>query len=409
MIEHLNKNLLQKYGNRQLNPAELISVVTHLENCGKCYKEFTEMFPQINQTIADFNKEIINRNEPFHLDYDEHLRPYIDETINEIDREIIESHLENCSSCSHQVRDLREFKESLELKKLKQEIAEKAKESVWTKFGNWFTANTRILAFGSLLIVVSLLGLFAFFNLPKQNDQAKVEPNINVAVPIQTPNVTPTDGVVTPTPTNIKVETNVNKPLPTVKNVNVTATPTPSPTITPQETELAEIKLPNYLKDLRTKTDSLRGNSDGKTEQIAIISPNGKVIRETSPTLNFNKLEGIETYEVSIYNGSTLIKKEIISSNSWRVSVTLSKEKLYEWQVSAKSGDKNYLGQGKFYIVSQVDENKIRRAKDSLQRGKAFAEAGLIDDARREFKQYLKQNPGSQSAKKLLLQIASKK
>jgi hypothetical protein len=406
MSEHLEKNLLQKYGNRQLNPAELISVVTHLESCEQCYKEFSEIFPQIDQTTAEFNHVIINQDEPFHLDYDEHLRPYIDETINEIDRDIIESHLENCSSCSHQVRDLREFKESLELKKLKQEIAEKAKESVWTKFGSWFTANTKFLAFASLLIAASLLGLFAFFNFPKPNDQVKNESNINVAVPIQTPITAATVEVVTPASI---IESNINKPTPTLKNANTATTPTPKPSpkpaITPQETELAEIKLPNYLKDLQTKTDKLRGNNDGRAEQIPILSPNGKVIRESSPTLNFTKIEGIESYEVSIYDGSTRIKKETISANSWRVPVNLPNGKLYEWQVSAKSGDKNYLGQGKFYVVSQAEENKIRQAKDSLQRGKAFAKAGLLDDARREFKQYLKQNPGSQSAKKLLRQL----
>jgi hypothetical protein len=400
MSEHLDKNLLQNYGNRQLNSADLISVVTHLESCEQCYKEFNEMFPQINQTTAEFNHAIINRNEPFHLDYDEHLRPYIDETINKIDREIIESHLENCSACSHQVRDLREFKESLELKTIKTALANQAEESVWTKCRNWLYGNSRILAFASLLVALSLLGLFAFFNVPKPNDQVKIEPNINVAMPVQTPTTTPNVEVVTPTP---KPEPSLIKPSPTVKNENV-ATPTPMP-VAPQEPEIAGLKLPNYLKDLRTKTDNLRGNNDGRAEPIAILSPNGKVIRESSPMLVFRKSEGVESYEISIYDGSMQIKKETTSANSWRVPVSLQKGKLYEWQVSAKSGDKNYLGFGKFYIVSQADENKIRAAKDQLQRGKAFAEAGLIDDAKREFQQYLKQNPDSQSAKKLLQQL----
>jgi hypothetical protein len=401
MSEHLEKNLLQRYGQRQLGSAELISVITHLESCELCYAEFSEMFPQIIRTTAEFNQTIINRNEPFHLDYDEHLRPYIDETNNEIDREIIESHLENCSSCSHQVRDLREFKESLELKKLKQEIAEKAKESVWTKLGGWFMVNTKFLAFASLLIALGIFGLFAFFNSGNQIIEVKNLPNTNVAVPIQIPTATPAIKVVTPTPI---VETNINKPTPTVKNVNV-ATPMPIPTITPQRIELAELKLPNYLKDLRTKPDNLRGNNDGKSENITIISPNGKVIRETSPTLNFTKVEGVESYEISVYDGATQIKKDTISTNSWQIPVNLPKGKLYEWQVFAKSGDKNYLGQGKFYLVSQADENKIRQAKDSLQRGKAFAEAGLLDEAKRQFLQYLKQNPSSQTVKKSLQQI----
>ena len=53
-----------------------------------------------------------------------------------------------------------------------------------------------------------------------------------------------------------------------------------------------------------------------------------------------------------------------------------------------------------FMIRPQMKRQKEQASfSDSLEKGKAFAEAGLLDDAKREFQQYLKQNPDSKIAK----------
>src|SRR5215218_1772510 len=51
------------------------------------------------------------RGEPFHLDYNEHLEPYVDGKVNEIDREIVDSHVALCSQCATDLRDLLAFKQ----------------------------------------------------------------------------------------------------------------------------------------------------------------------------------------------------------------------------------------------------------------------------------------------------------
>jgi hypothetical protein len=399
MSEHIAQQILEKYGRRELDSAERIKTILHLSKCENCLDEYQKMFP--NQTNPNQNVSLpLIDNEPFHLDFEEHLQPFVDNQISEVDRVIVESHIKNCVYCATSLRDLQEFSNTLRLQKIVDEQGRR--ESFWQRVSGFVSDNFRPLALAFSFLFVICLGLFWWINTPKivETDVVKSLPTPNVsplAINSQTPQLANT---------NIS-NLNKNTQNQTIQNKNSNlVTPTPNPTITPEETEIAELKLPNYLKDLRTKVDSLRGSNDGKTEEILIISPNGKVIRESSPTLNFQKIEEVESYEISIYDGSTQIKKETISANSWRVSVNLARGKLYEWQVSAKSGEKNYLGQGKFYVISQADGNKIRQAKDALQRGKAFAEAGLIEDAKREFQQYLKKNPTSQTAKNALKQLS---
>jgi hypothetical protein len=399
MSEHIVKEILEKYGRRELDSAERIKTILHLSKCNICHNEYQKMFP--NQTNPNQNVSLpLIDNEPFHLEFEEHLQPFVDNQISEVDRVIVESHIKNCDYCATSLRDLQEFSNTLRLQKIVDEQGQR--EGFWQRVSGFVSNNFRPLALAFSVLFAICLGLFWWINTPKivETDIVEVLPTPNVsplAINSQTPQIANT---------NIS-NSNKNTQNQNIQNKNANIpTPTPNPTITPQETELAELKLPNYLKDLRTKTDNLRGNNDGRTEQIVIVSPHGIVIRESSPSLNFKKLEGVEFYEISIYDGSTQIRKETISANSWRVPVNLPKGKLYEWQVSAKSGDQNYLGQGKFYVISQADGNKIRQAKDTLQRGKTFAEAGLIEDAKREFQQYLKQNPGSQTAKNALKQLS---
>jgi hypothetical protein len=364
------------------------------------------MFPQFAVTISEFNDAIDENSSDFHLDYDEHLRPYIDGKINEVDREIIESHLQFCALCLHQVRDLREFKQSLELQSLKDKLAKEEQESLLTKFGNWLNEYSKILTFAGLLVVFGLLGLWAFLNFRDQTKQlTKNENQIANNNPInsilqETPDPTPLSSA------NINVNSNANN-----KNNNANVTKPHTNTVIDEklpENELATLILPEYLKDLRLKPRNVRSPADLKTEIIRIISPNGKVIREESPLLNWTKIKGVQNYEISISDENlNELKKEIVSVNQWRVPLNLTKGGFFNWQVSAQSDNKEYLGKGKFYVISQASKARINQAKDSLERGKAFAEAGLLDEAKIEFRQYLKQNPSSQTARKLLQKVES--
>lgn len=399
--EHINEKDFRKYGESELPPREFLRVQTHLEICEDCRRRLDEMFPNIAETeeallINDLREE---KADDFHLNYEEHLKPFIYETIDAVDKEIVESHVEVCAVCRGDLRDLLNFHQELEREK---QIRELSKASWWTHFADWFSEPNRKavwLAFAAILIFVGAGAAWLF--LSKSSDEVVQNPtNIGKIENNQTaPNTNENQAV---------IETNQNSAVPkansTAENQNAVESP--------KAIELANLVLPKFLDDLQVnEVGTLRGSDDSPSQKIAVISPNGKVIRDSSPVLTWQNVSNIQTYEVTVFdaNDNRLAKNDAVGGNSWRVS-NLPKGKIYKWQVSAKSvsaDDKttDFLGQGKFYIVSERDENRIKQAKDSLEKGKAFAEAGLLREAAKEFRKYLANNPNSEVAKKFLRQV----
>lgn len=360
------------------------------------------MFPNIAETeeallIKDLREKIAN---DFHLNYEEHLKPFIYETIEAIDKEIVESHVEVCAECREDLRDLLNFHQELEREK---EIRKLSKASWWTSLTDWFSTPNRKaiwLAFATIIFIGGA-GLIWLLMSKSPNEIVQNPSNASDLQTNQTaPNINEPQAVVEANQTPVAPKNNSAN----TENKNVI--------VPAKEPELANLVLPKFLKDLKIeKVGTLLGSDDSPTQKIVVISPNGTVIRDSSPVLTWQNVPNIQTFEVAVFdeNDNRLAKNDAVSGNSWRVP-NLPKGKIYQWQVSGKSvvadgKTTNFIGQGKFYIVSQKDENRINQAKDALEKGKAFAEAGLLMEAAIEFRKYLGQNPNSENAKKFLRQV----
>src|SRR6185369_7427641 len=102
-LEHLSEKQLTGYRERSLDSQELLAVDRHLASCDLCHERLTRI-PLGASILFESN------DEPFHLDYEQHLEPYVEGTANEIDREIVDSHVAVCSRCAAELKDLLEFK-----------------------------------------------------------------------------------------------------------------------------------------------------------------------------------------------------------------------------------------------------------------------------------------------------------
>jgi hypothetical protein len=414
--EHLAEKELREYGENSVSPREFLRRQTHLETCPECQRRLDEMLPNLGiaETEMLFNALKENPADEFHLNYDEHLQPYVYQTIDAVTHEIVESHVEICAECREDLRDLLSFHESLETDR---QLREATRKSWWTDLAKWLNRPSPRqvwLAMAGILLFVGIAGFswIYYFNQPKEIVQTQVnQENTNL------PKTTTAQ-----VNQNLAVNTNQNKEL---TNQNK-ALPTPAATIKPspanaenqsaselpEEPKMANLVLPKFLKDLRiNEAGVLLGNNDSPTQQISVISPNTQVIRDSSPVLSWKSAPNVENYEVAVFDedDNRLAKAENFKGNLWRVP-KLAKGKIYQWQVTGKavSADgqiTNFLGKGRFYVVSQRDESRIAQAKNALERGKAFAEAGLLKEATNEFRQYLKQNPNSENAKKFLRQV----
>ena len=109
MDAHLSEGQFERYRQRRMSPAELLTADDHLAMCEACRRRLGDRQSLEAAAAAiqsDFRAAECATTE--HLSY-EQLAAYLDNEITDLDREILESHLENCRSCADEERDLREF------------------------------------------------------------------------------------------------------------------------------------------------------------------------------------------------------------------------------------------------------------------------------------------------------------
>ena len=399
--EHINEKDFTKYGESKLSPHEFLRVQTHLENCEDCERRLKEMFPNIAEMEEGLLIEDLSTRDAddFHLNYEEHLKPFIYGTISAIDKEIVESHVEICAACREDLRDLLVFHRELEQER---EIRELSRRSWWTHLTDWFShPNHKAVWLAVAAILIFIGSGLAWLFLSKPSDEI-VKKSANPS-DLETNQSAPKANI-----NQATIEVNQN----TAEPKGNSNTQNQNTVESPKEVELANLVLPKFLGDLRIEeTGTRRGSDDSPTQKIAVISPKGSVIRDSSPVLKWQNVPNIQDFEVSVFDNdfNPVAKIDSVSGNSWRVP-NLTKGKIYQWQVSAKlvtadGKTTKFLGQSKFYIISERDENRIKQAKDGLEKGRAFAEAGLLREAAGEFRKYLKENPNSENAKKFLRQV----
>ena len=104
-MAHLSEERLVRYRQKLLSPAELLAVDQHLALCFVCRAQLQATGPP-PQFWSDWQEWPPLGAD--HLSY-EQLEAYVDNQMDEIDREIVESHATVCSSCARELRELRAF------------------------------------------------------------------------------------------------------------------------------------------------------------------------------------------------------------------------------------------------------------------------------------------------------------
>jgi hypothetical protein len=98
--EHLSQPQIERYRQRRLKPPELLAIDDHLAGCADCRRLLREVKP-VEEAISALrsNLQTIPVAAPGHLTRAQ-LRSYAASQLDEIGRELIESHLEFCQQCS---------------------------------------------------------------------------------------------------------------------------------------------------------------------------------------------------------------------------------------------------------------------------------------------------------------------
>jgi hypothetical protein len=173
-----------------------------------------------------------------------------------------------------------------------------------------------------------------------------------------------------------------------------------------------------------TEVSGNRGTLLGRNDAapFALISPVGVVIETNRPTFRWRQLGGEATYSVRLFDSSfnRVMISPPLTTNRWIASATLTRGRLYSWQVVAMKDGKEIVSpvppaaEAKFKILDQAGADELGRAKrdyatSHLVLGVLYANAGLLDEAEGEFKALASENPKASIAQKLLNNIRSQR
>jgi hypothetical protein len=421
-MKHLEIEQLKKYGERRLNPEEMTQAVLHLDECGACFESFQTMFPALSDAAREVSLGDLTADdaEIFHLDYDEHLRPYIDYEADEVTREIVESHLENCQFCVRAVRELREFSDSLHLREDKKEDADEPTFSgaLHHRPRRFTNGNFWRLSLPAIAVLILGIGGWLIWR-PSATQTFVAENRTSQNAPQFTANENSFNRLPENSITNQEIKLRENDSA--NKNTNAVADKKRESNETKDELLLAtlppdfrarfqntvrtqEINLPAFIADLREKS-SLRGESNG--EKNVIISPDAQAERSLRPTFRWRKFAAAgESYIVTIYDEkfNQISVSPNLRDTKWQSNVPLERGKFYKWQVKTATSSESFAA--RFKVLDANSAIRVRKIENAaphspLVRGVGYASEGLLNEAMREFQKEIVKNPGGNLAKKL--------
>jgi hypothetical protein len=338
---HMSLEMLRRLARRELAPREIAEVLRHIGECEECAQTAAADAPAGMALELDA-LDVLHAGDagPWHPDHAE-LTTYVDGAAGPAEREIVESHAEDCGMCRVDLADL------AALRRHRPRSA-------------WRVAITAAAA----------AGLAAVMFLQRSDD---------VPAPLAAPSP-----VVATTATTATTAT------------ATTSAPAPEPRPRYENAEwerlvgaaIASATLP-FPRDVGTQPDVLRGSTPDAASKV---SPAGVVLVETRPRFSWPERTGA-TYVVSVFDGDRqIVQSEPLAQTHWIPSRPLPRGRTYVWQVQVtRDGAREIVPAppappATFRIVSHRVHDDLATAlrlhpEDHLLYAVLTARAGLREEA----------------------------
>lgn len=439
MSQHLSQAQLAAYNERTLYPDELSTVDSHLASCDECHERLTRM-ALAKLTVSSVFE---SGEAPFHLDYEQHLEPYVEGTANEIEREIVDSHVALCSACATDLKDLLEFK--------REPVATTTVDTrTSSRWKQWFPKISFLpnpaWATAAIAVFVGIMGvvLWAAYPAFRQAEQADIGPppsNNPTQGPVnEQPSPAPTEHIAQGTPPSIQPHKNGaivpppsnDQPLITVYDGNGQLVLTqrgrlegleelPQDLRASVERALTTPELPASpgLAGWSTDAGHLRGDTDLYGTFVP-LAPTNVVVATDRPEFRWQALAAAQDYTVTIYdsNSRLVATSGPVTGTEWTTPTPLARGSVYSWQISAQKGGEKVvspkppLPEARFKVLDQRAFVTLAKLKKSVGRshlamGVFYWKHGLLAESEREFEALAKANPNSATVKALLASVRS--
>jgi anti-sigma factor RsiW len=161
---------------------------------------------------------------------------------------------------------------------------------------------------------------------------------------------------------------------------------------------------------------------DGGGAVFAPVTPVGTFVRAARPSFKWRALEGATSYVVNVFDTSfnKVATSGALKGVEWTPPAgALAHGRVYVWQVTAVREGEAFTApapdaaEARFKVLGDREARELdaaqRVAGDSrLALGVIYARAGLLDEAEREFRLLLEENPASATAQKLLRDLRAR-
>jgi hypothetical protein len=447
MSEHLSQIQLAGYGRRTLDADELLVVDRHLASCNDCYQRFTSILSSAGgQARSSHNLSTESIEEPFHLDYDQHLVAYVDGTANDIDREIVESHVALCTECAKDLQDLQEFRRQPVQATAVRRSPRKPWMIQWQWPRVWNPQLTAVLIIGVLILGMTIaVFLWTTYRMPSPVQQAgnTPTPEANKQIPGDNkeslspsgPVANPDKVAAQPSPQQKDDKANqqstqgpliaLNDGMGQVtldQNGHLTGLQTLPPDLRKNIASVLvtrELQVTPALADLSPGSSGLRGGGSGQS-LLMPLEPTGIVIESDQPTFRWRAFPGGSDYVVTIYDSRlrSVQNSGPLAGTEWTATSPLQRGVTYSWQISAMKDGRKVVSpkppmpEARFRVLDRNAVNALKDAKrlhgnSHLAMGVLYWKYGLIDEAERELEALVRANPESTVAKELLTKLRS--
>lgn len=314
---------------------------------------------------------------PEHPPHDD-IVAYVDATASDVDREIIEAHLEICQTCAEDVEDLRGLRSPVS-------TVAPIRRRGWT----WFAA-------APLAAAAVLAAVFVWTHRVPQ-------PPLPIAAGANRGSK------------NVGPKTPEGQPA-----IGLRGLAADDREVISAALRTGRMDLPPYIPALRGQAGTLLG-ARSAPRSFGPVRPVGTAVEGARPVFEWTSLPGATSYVVFVFDTDLdkIAESGSLPALQWMPAHPLQRDRIYIWQVRARtaSGDVTSPAppapEARFRVLAQAEADRVAAVRGNyagspLALGILLGHAGLLDEAERHLKEAVRANPSSQEAQRLLASLRTR-
>lgn len=339
----------------------------------------------VNAAMKDLRDDLeaAAAEEWIHSTYED-LQGYVDGTLSEPERDIVESHIEVCAECGASERDLLQIRQELRTTPRGQ--------IVW-----W-----QVAAAAAAVILVAYIAM-----LPMRDRVSRLEAQIKTLEEEKS-----------------VLEKQSRESALLAQDLQKKAANPPAQALAPEYRQVIaavlagkELTLPSFLSDLRAPEGQLLGSA--RKAEFSLIGPVGTAVESETPVLEWTPWNGADTYVVSVFDTrfELVAQSEALSTAQWTIPRPLKRGSVYAWQVVATRKGRQAKSPmppappAMFKVLEPNEAAKLSAVRQQieapLQLGILYSHFGVLDAAEEQFRRVDPSDPSSPTATRLLQQLES--